>query len=71
MKQNRQDLMDSLEELIKMKIVQEQSNHGDQYESMIKQQKVIVGARLDLLLIEVKHEIAEMMVDVTNLLKED
>ena len=66
MKQSRQELMDNIEVLMELKIREAISNQKEEYVSMIKQQKVVIDACLNIILIETKTEIVDTAQQICN-----
>jgi hypothetical protein len=56
MKQSMQDLTDNIEELIRLKVDEPKYPENErEFKELIKQQKIVIGTCLNVLLIEVKR----------------
>lgn len=65
MKQSMQDLTNNIEELIKFKM-DEQEYPEHECKKLIKQQKIVIGACLNILFVEIKKELIDCIQEAHN-----
>ena len=67
MKKSMEDLVDSIDGLIQLRLDWKVSSHREEYGRIIKQQKIVIGACLDILLIELKQVMLKVTEEATKL----